>query len=328
MSVHWILPRSDASTNTASESIVPELARVLRCTHPIASILFRKGITSPGQADAFLNPKLKTLSDPFLLPDMRYAVDRVLTAIDRRERIVLYGDYDVDGVTSLALLSRMLHAYDANPECFLPLRAEEGYGLTAEGIARCMTTLRPQLLIAVDCGTSSAAEIAQLSASGVDVVVLDHHECKANLPDCIAVVNPKRTDVSFTDAGDFRYLCSAGLVFKLCHALLKTRPAIRDFVLREYLDMVALATIADIVPLVHENRILVQKGLEQMAGTRWPGLRALLDVAGVAMPITPTHVGFQLGPRLNASGRLGTAQNSLELLLTDDPGRARTLVLE
>ena len=193
---------------------------------------------------------LRSLSDPFLLPHMRAAVDRILRAITAGERIVLYGDYDVDGVTSLALLNEMLCAYGATPALFLPSRMEEGYGLSREGIERCWQAHRPHLLIAVDCGTASCAEVAEIRARGADVIVLDHHEPKGALPDCVAVVNPKAVANSA-----FSYFCSVGLVFKLCHALLKTRP-LPDFDLRQRLDLVALGTVADIVPLEAENRIL------------------------------------------------------------------------
>lgn len=299
------------------------LARELECPPVVAGILARRGMTNAGDAVDFLSPKLKRLSDPFLLPQMRAAVERTLAAIDRGERIVLYGDYDVDGVTSLALLTRLLRTYGATVEAFLPSRIDEGYGLSSDGVARCVATFMPQLLIAVDCGTSSAVEIATLTAQGVDVVVIDHHECPAELPRCTALVNPKRADAQ----GDFQYLCSAGLVFKFCHALMKARP-VEGFDLKEHLDIVALGTVADIVPLTGENRLLVQKGLEIMACTQWTGLQALMEVAGVKSPITPGDVGFKLGPRLNASGRLGTAQASLELLLTENAGQALTLARE
>jgi len=320
MTARWILPPPLAPHE---ELLVSELARELGCPLAMAGMLARRGIEHPGEATDFLSPKLKRLTDPFLLPDMRAAVDRTLAAIDRGERIVLYGDYDVDGVTSLALLTRLLRAYGVHPEAFLPSRMEEGYGLSPDGVARCVATFTPQLLIAVDCGTASAAEIATLTAQGIDVVVIDHHECPAELPRCTALVNPKRPDVQV----DFQYLCSAGLVFKFCHALLKARPT-PDFDLRECLDIAAMGTVADIVPLVGENRILVLKGLETLEHTRWAGLQALMDVAGVHAPITPGDVGFKLGPRLNASGRLGAAQESLELLLTDDPHRAHALALD
>lgn len=319
MNARWILP---PPLSPEEERRAAGIARELDGLGVVAGMLARRGIAPASLAD-FLAPKLKRLGDPFLLPQMREAVERTLAALDRGERIVIYGDYDVDGVTSLALLTRLLRAYGAEPTTFLPSRMDEGYGLSPEGLARCMAEFKPQLLIAVDCGTSSAPEIATLAQAGVDVVVIDHHECPAHLPRCVALVNPFRADAQ----GDFQYLCSAGLVFKFCHALLKTR-FIPNFDLRAHLDLVALGTVADIVPLVGENRLLVQKGLETMAATRWVGLTALMEVAGVKPPLTPGDVGFKLGPRLNASGRLGTAKESLELLLTDDPGRAQALAHE
>lgn len=320
MNARWILP---PSLNAEEEHRVATLVRELGCTRSMAKLLVQRGIMHSGVAAEFLAPKLKRLNDPFLLPEMQAAVDRTLAAVDRGERIVIYGDYDVDGVTSLALLTRLLRAYGVSPQPFLPSRLEEGYGLSPDGVARCVEAFSPQLLIAVDCGTSSAKEIAKLTESGVDVIVIDHHECPDELPSCTALVNPKRADAE----GHFQYFCSAGLIFKFCHALLKTRVA-PDFDLRDHLDLVALGTVADIVPLVEENRILVSKGLEVMAETRWPGLQALMEVAGVGTPLTPGDVGFKLGPRLNASGRLGAAEASLELLLTEDPVRAQVLAKE
>ena len=293
------------------------LATQLRVAPFIAELLVRRGFATAPEAACFLDPRLKSLSDPFTLPDMDRAVDRLLAAVDRGERIVLYGDYDVDGVTSLALLTRVLRAFGAKPECFLPLRMDEGYGLSADGVKRCVETLLPELLIAVDCGTSSVAEIAGLQAQGVDVIVIDHHECKDTLPPCVALVNPKLGE-------SFHYLCSVGLVFKTAHALLKRRP-LPDFDLRAHLDLVALGTVADLVPLREENRALVKRGLAQLANTRWVGLRELIEVSALRPPFSPPNIGFGLAPRLNAAGRLGTAQDALELLLTDDTARARTI---
>ncbi|PYK31862.1 MAG: single-stranded-DNA-specific exonuclease RecJ [Verrucomicrobia bacterium] len=284
----------------------------------IARLLFRKGFQTADEVQTFLRPRLKSLSDPFLLQNMETAVARIFAALDRRERIVLFGDYDVDGVTSLALLAETLRAYGAAPDLFLPLRMEEGYGLSRESVERCVEQFHPQLLIALDCGTSSAAEIVDLRKRGVDVIVLDHHEPKAALPDCVAIVNPKIDPES-----PFHYLCSVGIVFKLCHALLKTRAI--DFDLKSRLDLVALGTVADIVPLPGENRTLVQRGAMEMARSTRIGLNKLMEVSGVKPPIFTEDIGYRLGPRLNAAGRLSTAEKSLQLLLTHDEREATEL---
>ena len=309
--MRWIFPED-------IEADVPKhLANDLHIPVSIAELIARRGFTTPEKAKAYLKPKLAALSDPFLLPDMQQAVDRILHAIDAKERIVLYGDYDVDGVSSLALLRCVLQEMGAQVSCFLPVRSGEGYGLSKEGVLRCKQQWNPQLLIAVDCGTSAVQEIAALKADGISVVVLDHHECPAQLPVCEAIVNPKR-------GGGYEYLCSVGIVFKLAHALLKTR-RIPKLDLREYLDLVALGTLADLVPLHDENRILVRRGLEQLGETRWIGVKALMEVSGVKAPVESGDVGFKLGPRMNAAGRLGTAEDALELLLTEDWDHATLL---
>ena len=249
---------------------------------------------------------------------METAVARMTAALDRHERIVLFGDYDVDGVTSLALLAETLRAYGAAPDLFLPLRMEEGYGLSRESIGRCVAQYHPQLLIALDCGTSSTAEIVDLRYRGVDVIVVDHHEPKSALPECVAIVNPKIDSVSA-----FHYLCTAGIVFKLCHALLKARPI--EFDLKSKLDLVALGTVADIVPLRGENRTFVQRGAVEIARTSRPGLKKLIEVSGVKPPILTEDIAYRLAPRLNAAGRLSTAEKSLRLLLTQNEAEANEL---
>lgn len=306
----WILPER------AQAEAVERLALGLKLPPAIAGLLLRRGISTEAEGSHYLSPKLKTLSDPFLLPNMREAVSRIQAALRRNERIVLYGDYDVDGMTSLTIFYRILTSMGGKVSCFLPSRMDEGYGVSKAGVARCIAEQRPQLLVAVDCGTSAAAEIEELLGQGIDVVIFDHHETKGILPRC-PLVNPKL-------GSDFEYLCSAGIAFKACHALLKEEDS-RPADLRDFLDIVALGTVADIVPLVGENRLLVQKGLEQMGKTRWAGLQALMEVAGVRAPVRPVNVGFHLGPRLNAAGRLGPAREALELLLTDDFQRARKL---
>lgn len=302
MNKRWVMPAPE-----------PTRAGTFELPEALGQALLNRGYRDAESARRFLQPQLRQLADPFLLPDMAPTVERILAAIDRHERIVIYGDYDVDGVTSSALLTRVLRAAGGVVENFLPHRVDEGYGLSAEGVARCGKELRPQLLIAVDCGTSSRVEIAGLQAAGVDVIVLDHHEPPAELPDC-PLVNPKR--------GAGEPFASVGVAFKVAHALLKQRRSIAVD-LREHLDLVAVGTVADIVPLVDENRILVKAGLGRMATK--VGLRALLEVARVELPVTPYHVGFRLGPRLNAAGRLADAMAALELLLTEDAGRAAEL---
>jgi len=311
MKRRWILPPP------ADPLLAGRLLRELDLPPFLAALLVRRGHAEVDRAREFLNPKMKSLQPPELLPQMPLAAERVWEAVRAGRRIVLYGDYDVDGVTSLALLSRVLKVFGADAECFLPLRVEEGYGLSAAGVERCCEMHRPELLLAVDCGTTSVREIAALRARGVEVIVLDHHEPGPERPDCTALVNPKC-------GPDFHGLCSAAIAFKLAHAMQKISP-VPDLDLRKYFDLVALATVADIVPLSGENRIFVRHGLHQMPATCWAGIAALMRVSGVTAPVRAGDVGFRLGPRINAAGRLGPAQEALRLLLTDDPAEAAVL---
>ena len=287
----------------------------------IVSLAMQRGFTDREQLARYFYPRLKDLSDPFLLPNMLDAVTRIADATSLGESVLLYGDYDVDGVSSLALLKKLLRAYGLEARTFLPQRTEEGYGLSLEGLEKCLQEDVPSLVIAADCGTNSRTEADMLRERGIDLIILDHHEpATEGIADCVAVVNPKLGD-------DFHYLCTGGVVFKVAHALLKYRPNSK-FDLRRHLDLVALATVADIVPMVDENRIFVRKGLTEIDRTLIPGLRELKAVASTGNPTLAHDIGFKLGPRLNASGRLDTAEASLELLLTEDPNRARTLAAE
>ena len=245
-----------------------------------------------------------------------------MEAITRRQRMVIFGDYDVDGITSSALLWRILRQLGGEVETFLPLRMEEGYGLSQEGVERCVELHQPALLIAVDCGTTALKQVAWLREKGIDVIIIDHHALPPELPAAHALVNPQRD-------GALRYLASVGLVFKVCHGLLKLAgEGNRKVDLRDYLDLVALGTVADIVPLIEENRILVRRGLCQLEHSLWAGLRALVEVSQVSFPVTAQDIGFRLGPRLNASGRLGDAMLSLRLLQTDDREEANGIAAE
>lgn len=284
-------------------------------------LIRQRGLPEGVTLEEYLNPKLKTLADPFLIPEMRPAVERILQAVDRRERVCVFGDYDVDGITSITLVRKLLLAYGLEPRFFIPRRGQEGYGLSTAAIQRCMDEgPKPDLLIAVDCGTVSVAEVAALRADGIDVVIVDHHEpLPGQRPPCNALVNPKCGD-------DFTYLCAAGVVFKLGHALLKTRPAELD--LKTLLDLVAVATISDIVPMIGENRLLVRHGLKMLPKTQNTGLRALQDITGMSGEATAMDVGFRIGPRINAAGRMDAPEQALAILITDDPEEAAMLAAE
>jgi single-stranded-DNA-specific exonuclease len=282
----------------------------------IRTLLAQRGLTQQEEVQGFLQPKLANLSDPFLLPQMQAAVDRILRAVDDQERVVLYGDYDVDGVTSMAVLHLALRRYGITTHMFLPHRMEEGYGVSRDGVTRVFEDFgRPDLFIALDCGTTSLTEMKALKEVGVDVVIVDHHELSPDGPPiCEALVNPKLSDHS-------HHFCTVGLVFKLVHALMKAR-RIEGFDLKEMLDLVTLGTVADLVPLIEENRILVRRGLELITHTKRPGLKALKTVAGVDGLVQTHHLGFRIGPRLNAAGRLDTAATSLDVLLAEDDNEA------
>lgn len=296
------------------------LAKELKLSPLLAQCLLNRGLSEPDPITRFLQPRLKHLADPFLLPNMRAAVERIFLARARGEALVLFGDYDVDGVTSTTLLHEFLTALGWKVSCYLPHRMEEGYGLSQSGVENCLQRFPVTLLLAVDCGSTAVASIGWLTSRGVDVLVLDHHQVSNPAPAAVALVNPQQAEPS---EPSFRELCSAGLAFKLAHALLKHARAVglagaADFDLRPLLDLVALGTIADLVPLTGENRILVTAGLERLNQTRRPGLLALIEVAGIEGVITGYEVGFQLAPRLNAAGRLETAEEALQLMLARD----------
>jgi single-stranded-DNA-specific exonuclease len=310
MQRRWILP-------TVPDALLTRrLAVELGIPEVVAILLSSRGFSTADEATLFLDPRLASLRPPEEIPGIPEAVERIIEAVRSQERITLYGDYDVDGVSSLTILCRYLRAAGGLVECFIPDRATEGYGLSTAGVARCLRETIPSLVIAVDCGTNSRLEAEQLLKAGCELVVLDHHEPDPETvaPMAAALVNPKL-------GPDFHYLCSAGIVFKLCHAMQKASP-VAGLDLRDFLDLVAVGTVADIVPLVGENRIFVKAGLRQLGQSRWTGLHALLHVSGASAPYDPSDIGFKLGPRINAAGRLGSATEALLLLLTDDTNEA------
>jgi single-stranded-DNA-specific exonuclease len=295
------------------------LAGTLSVSPLLARCLANRGLVEAESAEAFLQPQLKRLRDPFLLPHMSGAVDRLLAARERGEAMVVFGDYDVDGVSSSALLLEGMRRLGWRVDAYLPHRMDEGYGLSAEGVANCLARFPATLLLAVDCGSTAVETIASLRGRGVDVIVLDHHQVSDPLPDAVAVVNP-RAGQKEGEGSEFEELCSVGLAFKLVHALTKRGrelgwPAALELDIREFLDLVALGTVADLVPLTGENRILVSGGLPRLTSTKRPGLMALKQVAGIDEEVNVRDVGFGLGPRLNAAGRLENADESLKLLL-------------
>ncbi len=325
-----------------------QLAGTLNIPPLLAQCLLNRGLTEPPAIAAFLQPRLRQLADPFLLPNMAAAVERLLQARARNEALVIFGDYDVDGVTSTALLLEVLRPLGWKVHYYLPHRMDEGYGLSHDGVENCLAQFPVTLLLAVDCGSTATATIASLQQRGVDVIVLDHHQVSSPAPAATALVNPQlrvpspalslpsppasatQLPSSGSPVNPFTELCSVGLAFKLAHALLKRAretglPGAADFDLRPLLDLVALGTVADIVPLTGENRIFVSAGLERLNSTRRPGLVALKTVAQSPAPLTTYEVGFQLAPRLNAAGRLETAEAALRLLLA--PNFAEALPL-
>lgn len=304
---------------------VEALSKRAAVSRVLAELLLRAGLRDPDAAGAFLQPALAGLNDPFLLRNLEAAATRLRQAIVNREVVVVLGDYDVDGVSSTALLVMVLRRFGLNPRFVVPRRSEDGYGLSRSAIDRALEGGRPQLFIALDCGTNSHEEVAYLRAQGIEVMIIDHHRSKEQAPIEGILINPHvQADETSGDEA-WRHLCTVGLVFKLAHGLLKqlrfeNHPVAFRIKLRDHLDLVALGTIADLVPLTGENRILARHGLRILEQTQRPGLRALMDIAGVkpAQGITPTDISFRLGPRINASGRLADAALSVELLLSDD----------
>ena len=294
------------------------LEREYGMPRPVAQTLARRGFRNDDSLSAFLNPRLMALADPMTLTDMDRAVERVWRAVDNRETIFVHGDYDVDGISGTAFVTRMLRAVGAAVIAYVP-RRQDGYGLGPAGIDTA-TKHGATVLITVDTGVRSLTEIENAKAKGLDVVVLDHHEPSETLPKAWAVVNPLRN----REEKSFQNLAAVGVAAKFMHAMGAARPseALRQ-AYREGLQLVALGTVADVVPLTGENRILVSHGLAQLARSRWAGIKALKAVAGLNRKnVSATDVAFFVAPRLNAAGRMGEASDALALLLADDPKEA------
>ena len=318
--IHTPVPAAEAAELSKRAGIGPVLAE----------LLVRAGHVDPAGATEFLRAELSRLEDPFLVANLVPAVQRLRTAIHERQRIVVLGDYDVDGVSSTALLVLVLRRFGLDPRFIVPRRSEDGYGLSRSAIDRALEAGKPDLFIALDCGTNSHEEVSYLLGQGIDVLVVDHHRSKEPTVQRALLVNPHVQDADGTAEPAWQHLCTVGLVFKLMHGLLKqlrieNHPVAARVKLKDHMDLVALGTIADLVPLLRENRILAKNGLRILQATTRPGLRALMEVSGISSTqmIQPVDISFRLGPRINASGRLADAALSVELLLSEDPAFAR-----
>jgi len=327
----WLLPSTDPRD-------VEALSSALRIAAPAARILVHRGLGDPAAARRFLQPSLDDLHNPLTMRDMPRAVARLEEAIRDGQKILIYGDYDVDGTTSVVLLTKAIELAGGAASHHVPHRLKDGYGMRPE-VVETAAAEGVKLIVSVDTGIRGAEAVRRANELAVDVIVTDHHLPEApsaghgkrwpappELPPALAVLNPNRPDCPYPE----KNLCGAGVAFKLAQALLATLPWPAEKTRRvceSFLKLVAIATVADVVPLTGENRIMVKHGLDGLRAVRNAGLRALLDVAGFTGNTVPTarQVAFQIAPRLNAAGRMDTAMAVIDLFLTDDPARAREL---
>ncbi|MGA2508397.1 MAG: single-stranded-DNA-specific exonuclease RecJ [Chitinispirillaceae bacterium] len=305
------------SVRAVDDATVNRLSKEIGIPHAGARILVGRNITDAEACRSFFSPSLASLYDPFLMSDMEKAVARITAAISKKEKIVVYGDYDVDGITGTAMLMRVLKALGASCDYYLPHRLTEGYGVSETGV-RQIAGSGAGLMITVDCGITAIDEIALAQKLGIEVIVTDHHEPKEVLPHAAALLNPKLPGNGYPD----KNLAGVGVVLKLCQALGKMTGR-SDELWEPYLDLAALGTAADVVPLIGENRIITRFGFERLGRTKNVGLAALIKLQGVNGNFMSTRqVVFQLAPCINAAGRLGDPRRAVELLLTDDKDTA------
>jgi single-stranded-DNA-specific exonuclease len=317
-SSRWLIPPTDPQ---AIRSLASELG-----VQPVtASVLVGRGLTDPDAARRFLTPDLGHLHDPLLLTGMRDAVVRIKAAIQAKEKILIYGDYDVDGTVSVVILKKAIEMAGGEASFHVPHRLKEGYGMRSDVIERA-AAMGIALIVSVDTGIRASEVVREAGQRGIDVIVTDHHLPEAELPPALAVLNPNRRDCQYPD----KNLCGAGVAFKLVHALLATLGWPDEKlarVMKSFLKLVAIATVADVVPLVGENRVIVKHGLDGLNQSKNPGLRAILELSGLMTGRSPSarQVAFQIAPRINAAGRMDDAQNVIRMFLTEDPEHAMRL---
>lgn len=315
--MRWALPK------VQQEAAVAAMARELSLPLSVCSLLVARGMIDPAAVQRFLQSPLSDLAPPSAMLDLDRAVERIVRAIRGGETILVHGDYDVDGITSTTFLTRVFRALGGRVVPFVPNRMTDGYDLTDAGV-RAAVTHGASLVVTCDCGTSAVEPVKRLRAAGIDTIITDHHLPGGPLPDAIAVLNPRRPDCAYPD----KDLVAGGVAFKLALGVLDAMEAPESLAF-DLIDLVALATVADVAPLRGENRILVRHGLRKMAQSSLPGMRALLRASGLdAKELTAGRIGFVLAPRLNATGRIGSALRGVELLLTDDDGVALGIARE
>lgn len=309
----WVL-RTPAAPEHAQR-----LAAELGLSLTFATLLANRGFGSSLEVQEFLQPSLGKLLDPFVMRDMDKATERIWKAIDAQEQILVFGDYDVDGITSTSLLNSALTQLGAKVTYFIPDRIRDGYGFSERGV-EVARKRRTRLVVTADCGITATNEVKLAATHGIEVIVTDHHEPLGDLPNAVAILNPKRKDCPYP----FKELAGVGVVMKLVQGLAAARPgALPEEFVREHLDLVALGTIADVVPLRGENRIFAKLGLDQICTSQKPGIIALKEVAGLkARRVESGHVAYILAPRINAAGRLGNAESGVRLLLSTEPQEA------
>ncbi len=307
----WLLKEFD------KERVV-EISKDFKISPLTAIILYNRNIRNDEEIKNFLSKNLDVMYDPFLMCDMDKAVQRILSAKQAGEKITIYGDYDVDGITAIAILYKHLSGMGVPVDYYIPDRMQEGYGVNRDALDKIKAN-GTTLIITVDTGITAVEECEYAREIGLDVIVTDHHECKEKIPDVYAAIDPKRKDCGYP----FKSLAGVGVVFKLIQAL-EGKEALPDLMER-YADLMCLGTVADISPLVDENRIIVTEGLKRFKNTKNIGLKALIDVSTNGKAITTSTIGYIIAPRINASGRLGCASRSVELFLTDNKETARNL---
>lgn len=300
------------------EELIKQIATKHNISELLAKILVNRGITGEEEIEIFLNPKRNNFHNPFLLNDMEKAVDRIIKAIETKEKTIIYGDYDVDGITSITVLKKFLNERGLQVDYYIPNRLDEGYGLNDEAIKK-IAEQGYTLMITVDCGISGIEEVKKATSYGIETIITDHHEQLETLPEAYAIVNPKRKDNTYP----FRGLAGVGVVFKVIQAI-SQKLNLDEKEYLKYLDIVCIGTISDIVPLVDENRVIAKLGLMLVKCTKNIGLRELIKETGYKN-VDSFMVSFGIAPRINACGRMGKQEEALELFLTDDYEKACTI---